>query len=354
MCGPNDGAGIKHLQRFYFNRFILKRTNPVSIRAGNLLQLNNMKLTNSRLTLWERVKVAVFLWSPHHLVSRLIYFLTRLETRRKDPVVRWYIRRFKVNMSETARTDPSDYLSFNEFFTRTLRQGARPVCDDPRTLASACDGTMLEHGNIEEGTLLQAKGQAYTLPRLFAETSSCTDSFSQAFSRGRYSTIYLAPGDYHRVHMPTDGQLVQMIHVPGRLFSVAPYALKRIPNLYTRNERVICIFETALGLIAVIMIGALNVGCIETVWHGLVTPLSHRASRIDYARQKPDPVYLKRGDEMGHFNLGSTVILLAANTALQWNPSCAIGTTVRMGEEIACLIKEKKAANVWEPYMTAN
>ena len=283
-------------------------------------------------TIWERIKVWLFYLLPHHFLSRIIFYLSRLETSWKDPLVRAYIKYFNVNMLDAERDSPADYRSFDAFFTRRLRPESRPVCDDAKTLAAPCDGTILEHGAITETTLFQAKEQEYTLFDLFGGRQT----YANYFKNGKFCSIYLAPNDYHRVHMPVNGHLEMMTHVPGRLFSVAPYALRLIPRLYALNERVITVFTTPLGKIAIILIGAMNVGAIETVWHGLVTPSTHRITCFDYVADKP--VYLQRGDEMGCFHLGSTVILLSDDPQIQWNPAYLSDKTIRMGEEIACYL----------------
>ena len=281
-------------------------------------------------TRWEQYKAWLFHGFPHHWVSRLVFFLARIETRLKDPLVRLFIRRFDVDISEAAQPDPEAYASFDAFFTRRLTPQAREFCSDPRTLASPCDGTLLQAGDFEAGQLVQAKGRVYSTAELLGERAAAD------FDSGKFCTIYLSPSDYHRVHMPLTGTLETMIHIPGRLFSVAPYAARTVPRLYARNERVVCIFNTELGKIAIVMVGAVNVAAIETSWHGLVTPRSRAATFFQYERPGEETV-LARGDEMGCFHLGSSVIVLTENRDWTWNPLYPTETMVKMGCELACL-----------------
>ena len=283
------------------------------------------------LKLLQRIRIWIFHLLPHHLISRMVFYASRWKTSWKDPLVSAYIRYFKVDMSEAIAYSPLDYDSFDEFFTRRLKPEARLICDDPKTLACPCDGTIIEIGEILPSANITIKGHHYTVPDLLGHHSTHAAEFEQ----GQFFTVYLSPRDYHRVHMPTDGQLDNMLHIPGRLYSVAPYSLDAIP-IYALNERVISIFTTALGKIALIMVGAINVGSIETTWHGLVTPASQRITSFPQHAEKA--IHLQRGAEMGCFHLGSSVVLLSDNPDLQWNPSVTAGDTIRMGQEIAHLI----------------
>ncbi len=296
---------------------------------------------STQATRWERCKGLALHWFPHHWLSRLTYHLARLETPLKNPLVRAYIRFFKVDMHEAEASYAEDYPSFNAFFTRALKPGARSVCRTPNGLACPCDGTVTQIGEIEEGLLLQAKGRRYEVEELLGGACPPAREDARAFARGKFCSIYLSPRDYHRVHAPAEVRLETMTHVPGRLFSVASYALKVIPRLYLRNERVACTFESALGRIAVVMVGALNVGSIETVWSGPVTPGALAVTRANYTENAPAAhrVVLEPGEELGRFNLGSCVIVLAANPELAWSPAHVPGKPVRMGEELGCLLR---------------
>ena len=287
----------------------------------------------STATLWQRIKGYAFHLFPHHWVSRLSYYLARLESPLKNPLVRAYIRFFDVNMDEAEAPRAEDYRSFNHFFTRSLKPETRPIHEDPRTLVYPCDGTVMQVGDIEEGTLLQAKGQRYGLEALLGGENPRARKDAQTFAAGKFLSVYLSPGGYHRVHAPCDVELKAMTHVPGRLFSAAEYAQKVIPRLYVRNERVISIFGSSLGELAVIMVGALNVGSIETVWSGPVTPASFAVTRCRYTDEALPQIGFKRGEGIARFNLGSTVIVLVSNPELKWNPLCVPGKEVRMGEE---------------------
>ena len=281
-------------------------------------------------TRWERYKARLFYCFPHHWVSRLAFFLARLETPLKNPLVRFFIRRFDVDMSEAEAADAEDYASFDAFFTRRLKPGARQICTQPRAIASPCDGAVVQIGNFEARQLVQAKGRTYDAGELLGRRAGA------CFERGKFCAIYLSPADCHRVHMPLAGTLEEMIHVPGRLFSVAPYATRTIPRLYARNERVACIFDTELGKVAVVLIGAVNVAAIETSWHGLVSPRSQSVSSLRYDGGAKT-VALERGQELGCFHLGSTVVLLTTNRTLVWNPLYLPGVAVKTGDELGCV-----------------
>lgn len=288
----------------------------------------------SRATPWQRIKGYIFHLFPHHVVSRLSYYLARLETPLTPVAIRLYIRFFKVDMSEAEEPDAENYRNFNDFFTRSLRSGVRPIHDDPKTLVSPCDGIVSQVGGIEKGLLLQAKGQHYPLEELLGGTAPQARRDATIFASGKFLTIYLAPGNYHRVHAPCDLTLKTMTHIPGRLFSVARYAPKVIPRLYVRNERVVSMFESPFGDIAVILVGALNVGSIETAWGGLVTPGKFSVSQNRYTNEPLPRVEFQRGEEIGRFNLGSTVIVLVSNPGLSWKPLWAPGKDIRLGEEL--------------------
>ena len=286
-----------------------------------------------QVSLWERTKGWIFHFIPHHLISRLTLFLSRLEMPGVHYVIKLFVRVFKVDLSEAVFEDIHDYPSFNAFFTRALKPDARPIHQGSDIVVSPCDGVVMQIGKIEAGRIVQAKNQDYSIAELL------TPRASDAFESGAFCTIYLGPNHYHRVHTPLAGQLKTMIHVPGRLFSVAPYATKVIPALYTKNERVISIFDTEHGPTAIVMVGAINVSAIETVWHGLVSPSSHALSYHCYTEDLPTnpTVELNKGEEMGRFNIGSTVVLLINNDSLNWNPLYQPGAAVKVGCELASL-----------------
>jgi phosphatidylserine decarboxylase len=265
---------------------------------------------------------------PQHLISRIIYFLTRRRTRLKNPAIRWFINRFRIDMSEAVEQDIERYPTFNAFFTRAIRPELRPVADELEAVASPVDGIVSQLGTIDGGRIIQAKSHDYSALELLGGSAE----WSRTFENGRFITLYLAPSNYHRIHMPNDGRLRHMLHVPGRLFSVAPHTVRAVPRLFARNERVVSYFDGPTGPFALVLVGALNVAAIETVWHGLVTPPQSRSIRqYDYADKK---IVLAKGEEMGRFNMGSTVILLTP-PQLTWESSLKPGQAIKMGQKLA-------------------
>lgn len=244
----------------------------------------------------------------------------------KNRVIKWFIGRYGVDMSEAAESDPEAYSSFNAFFTRALKPGARPLADGEKTLISPVDGAISQLGQVTDDRVFQAKGQSFSLNELLGGDEQIT----APFEGGAFSTIYLSPRDYHRIHMPIAGTLRQMIHIPGKLFSVNPVTAENVPNLFARNERVTCIFDTEAGPMAMVLVGAMIVGSVETRWAGVVVPGSKSVTTTRYhGEQAPS---FSRGEEMGRFRLGSTVILVMPQGAVTWNPDQVAGKTVRLGE----------------------
>jgi phosphatidylserine decarboxylase len=243
-----------------------------------------------------------------------------------------FMRGFKPDLSDAEISDPYRYENFNAFFTRALRADARPLAGDARTVISPVDGTMNLCGRIDAGRLLQAKGHTYSLEALLA---GAAPRWAPVFRDGSFATIYLAPYNYHRIHMPTAGTLAGIWYVPGRLFSVNTVASRLVPGLFARNERLVLLFEGDAGAFAVIFVGALNVGSMATVWHGDVTP---RRPRTVAELQLPpgNERFRERGAEIGRFNMGSTVILLFAPSAAELLP-IAQGTTMRLGQQLGTL-----------------
>ncbi|MCG7957605.1 MAG: archaetidylserine decarboxylase, partial [Candidatus Thiodiazotropha taylori] len=232
--------------------------------------------------LLEGVFVALQYLLPHHFLSALMHKLTRIELKPvKDMIIRSIIDWYNVNMQEAMESDPTRYRSFNDFFTRALRPDARPVTQQPHEIASPADGTLSQAGDIESGYLFQAKGHDYALFELLGGDQEMTNLFDE----GHFATIYLSPRDYHRLHMPLAGKLRKMVHVPGRLFSVNETTCRKVPRLFARNERVISLFDTEAGPMAMILVGAIFVSSIETVWAGTVTPANQRVSSWDYNQQ---------------------------------------------------------------------
>ncbi|HEX4299587.1 MAG TPA: archaetidylserine decarboxylase [Gammaproteobacteria bacterium] len=284
-------------------------------------------------SLGDRFKAWLQYLLPQHLISRGTHRLTRIQHRGfKDWAIHDFARRFGVDMSEALEPDLGSYLHFNAFFTRALKADARPIAAGAKDVASPVDGTVSQIGAIEAGRIFQAKGQSFSALELLGGDAKA----AAPFEHGQFTTLYLSPRDYHRIHMPLDGTLTRMIHVPGRLFSVNPPTTRAVPRLFARNERVACLFDTAAGPMALVMVGALNVASIETVWAGEITPPQRSSVQTwDYAKNE---IRLAKGAEVGRFNMGSTVILLFARDGIRWDGSYQAASAVRMGQKLASLI----------------
>lgn len=242
-------------------------------------------------------------------------------------VIPWFIGRYGVNMAEAAEPGPAGYACFNDFFTRALRDGTRPLAH--AGFVSPVDGAVIQCGTIEGDQLLQAKGHRYSVRALVGGDGA----LAARFDDGQYASLYLSPKDYHRIHMPCDGRVVRMIHVPGHLFSVNPTTVRGVPGLFARNERVVCHFESAQGPFIMVLVGATIVGSIATVWHGVVNP--PRPGMVRDWRYDERVISLGQGEEMGRFLLGSTVILLFPKDMLRLREDWVPARTVRMGEAMA-------------------
>lgn len=270
---------------------------------------------------------------PQHALSRLIGHLAECRINPvKNRLIQTFVDHYSVNLSESLIENPESFEHFNAFFTRELKPGARTVTDTANAIACPADGAISEIGDIEVGSILQAKGQRYSLMALLANNME----LAEMMMGGTFATIYLSPKDYHRVHMPMDGTLVSTTYVPGKLFSVNQATANQIPGLFARNERLICHFNSAQGPFVVILVGAMIVAGIETVWAGEVAPVRARLKTTSY--QKLTTVNLKKGDEMGRFKLGSTAILLFPKGHVKWNPDLRNGSPTRMGEAIGTAI----------------
>ena len=244
-------------------------------------------------------------------------------------VIRWFIKRYGVNMAEALNPDPSSYKSFNEFFTRPLKPGARSMA----TADYICpvDGAISQFGRIEKDQIFQAKGHSYSTTALVGGDAKLAGEFEG----GHFACLYLSPKDYHRIHMPVAGTLRQMIYVPGDLFSVNPTTARGVPGLFARNERVVCVFDTAHGPFVNVLVGATIVGSMATVWHGQVNP--PRLPDVTTWNYKPGEFEYKQGDEIGRFLLGSTVVMLWPNRRMNFNPVWQPTGAIRMGESMASL-----------------
>ncbi|HBH38811.1 MAG TPA: phosphatidylserine decarboxylase [Curvibacter sp.] len=242
-------------------------------------------------------------------------------------IIRRFIRRYNVNMAEAANPDPASYASFNDFFTRALKDGARPLAD--ATWVCPVDGAISQFGPIERDQIFQAKGHRYSTTALVGGDAT----LATRFENGHFATLYLSPRDYHRIHMPCRGTLTRMIYVPGDLFSVNPTTARGVPGLFARNERVVCVFDTAQGPLVLVLVGATIVGSMATVWHGVVNP--PRRPQVTEWHYQGQGITLERGAEMGRFLLGSTVVMLWPQTALGFNPEWASARPIRLGEKMA-------------------
>lgn len=285
-------------------------------------------MTDSAL---NRLKVLPQYCVPQHLLSRAAGLLA--ESRWpliKNTFINFFLRQYDIDMTLAAEENPKAYATFNDFFTRALKDGVRPICSDG--IACPADGAISQIGPIDDDRIFQAKGHHYTLTQLLGGDSAR----AEPFRNGDFATVYLSPRDYHRVHMPFAGKLTDMVYVPGKLFSVNNLTAGQVPALFARNERVVAFFETEVGPMAVVLVGAMIVASIETVWEGLVTPPKRQLKTFDYAPHD-GRIELARGDEMGRFKLGSTAIVLFGKDTIKWKKTLRNGSRVCMGEQIATL-----------------
>jgi phosphatidylserine decarboxylase len=270
---------------------------------------------------------------PQHALSRLIHAVARMRWRAgKNALIAAFVRGFHPVMSDAREPDPLAYESFNAFFTRELAHGARPQPQDPRAVAAPVDGTISQIGYLQGDAILQAKGRKYTLAALLAGSAAETAQFTG----GAFATLYLAPYNYHRIHMPREGTLRTTRHVPGALYSVNAVTAAGVDALFARNERVVCLWNDADSRFGMVLVGALFVGSISTVWHGEITPPTRRGTR-ELAPPAGADAPLPRGAQMGWFNMGSTVILLFPKGAVQWDPQLASGVPFRVGQPLGLL-----------------
>ncbi len=281
----------------------------------------------------ERFKIGLQYVLPKHLLSRLVgRFAAAKAGLFTQAFIRWFIKQYKIDMSEAIHEDPRDYATFNSFFTRRLKPELRPIVEDSESLAHPVDGAVSQLGDIEEGRIFQAKGHDYSLLELLGGK----DEDAAPFREGSFATIYLAPKDYHRIHMPIDGVLRKMVYIPGDLFSVNPLTAQNVPNLFARNERVVALFDTEVGPMSMVLVGAPIVASIGTVWSGTVTPpTGARIQHWSYPTSGPEAIRLKKGEEMGHFKLGSTVVMTFAKGAIDFDNALEPGSVTRMGAPMA-------------------
>jgi phosphatidylserine decarboxylase len=279
---------------------------------------------------------------PHHLLCGLIYAVARVRaTWFKNVLIKAFVRAFQPRMDDALEPDPLRYASFNAFFTRALKPDARPSDPDPRRIVSPCDGTLSIAESLHDDRMIQAKGHDFRLDALLAAGADVTASLRG----GLYATIYLAPYNYHRLHMPLSGRLRSAWHVPGRIFSVNNGTVARVPALFARNERVICAFDGEHGPFVMVLVGALFVGSMATVWHGEITPWRRRAGSalaiagVHQLEPTEDAdLWQPRGAELGRFNMGSTILMLLPPRMASWDPGLLAGNPVVMGQGLGSLL----------------
>ena len=270
---------------------------------------------------------------PHHALSSMMSKLTHCENKTwKNLFIKQIIKHYGVNMDEALEPDINAYLSFNHFFTRELKPGVRPLSTESNAIVCPADGAVSQAGDITDGQIFQAKGKSFTATDLLGGDAAR----AEPFNNGVFTTIYLSPKDYHRLHMPLTGTLREMVHIPGRLFSVNTATTNSVPGLFARNERVAAIFDTEAGPMALILVGAIFVSSVETVWHGVVTPPS--ITEVQSWQYGNDAPTLKIGEEMGRFNMGSTIIVLFGKDKAKWDAELKADKTVKLGELIGRVI----------------
>ncbi|WP_199527671.1 archaetidylserine decarboxylase [Pseudoalteromonas sp. bablab_jr004] len=281
----------------------------------------------------DKFKIAMQYAMPKHFISRMVGKLAAAKAGGlTTALIKLFIKQYKIDMSEAKYPDPAHYKTFNEFFTRPLKEGIRPLAEESDMIAHPVDGAISQLGDVVDGQIIQAKGHDYSLQALLGGKEEDT----APFLGGKFATIYLAPKDYHRIHMPVDGTLSKMIYVPGDLFSVNPLTAQNVPNLFARNERVVAIFETEIGPLAMVLVGATIVASIETIWAGTVTPPAGKdVFSWNYPTKGDNAITLKKGEEMGRFKLGSTVILAWGANQAEFLSDQHPETVTRMGTPFA-------------------
>lgn len=271
---------------------------------------------------------------PQHGLSLLMGKVAESRNKTlKNAFTNWFVKKYGIDMSLAKEEDPEAYATFNDFFTRELKDKVRPIVENEQVLANPADGKVSQLGDIENGFIFQAKDHLFSAKTLLGGDAK----LAEPFKNGQFATIYLSPKDYHRVHMPIDGTLTQMIHIPGNLFSVNPLTARNVPNLFARNERVVAMFDTAIGPVAMVLVGATIVGSIETVWHGTVTPPSRDKLKVWRYPVEEESVTLKKGDEMGRFKLGSTVVMLFPKDRIEWEKGMKPYAPTEMGSALASI-----------------
>jgi len=265
---------------------------------------------------------------PKHILSRLVAKIANCRVSLlKNFIISQYCKFYNIDMSDAFEPNPLNYSTFNDFFTRALKPNARPITDDPKAIISPVDGKIWQIGKVNANQLINAKGKSYTLEQLIADNKDTAQ-----FHNGNFVVLYLAPYNYHRIHMPIEGKLRLMRYIPGKLFSVNPKIVNHIPDVFAKNERVVAMFDTAIGPVMMILVGAMIVGSIETKWAGVVTPNKQTdLTSWDYSKEN---IVFERGKEVGSFKLGSTVILLFPEKTVQWDAAFQQNTSIKMGQQL--------------------
>lgn len=286
--------------------------------------------------MFNNIKIAFQYLLPKHAITHLVGKLAAAKMGwLTTTLIKLFIKQYRINMDEALHSDPTTFHTFNDFFVRELQTGIRPIVTDEQVLTHPADARVSQFGMIEAGQLIQAKGHSFSAQELLGGDSV----LAKEFEDGSFATLYLSPSDYHRVHMPCDGTLRQMIYIPGDLFSVNPLTAENVPNLFARNERVVSIFDTPFGTVAQVLVGATIVGSIEQVWAGTVTPpRGNTIYRWNYPSHGEKAIMLKKGQEMGRFKLGSTVINLFAPQMIHFDSSMQNGQKTQMGSAYAHLL----------------
>ncbi len=282
----------------------------------------------------DKLKVLLQYLIPQHGLSILMGKVAESKNPTiKNTFAKWFIKKYGIDMSIAEREKPEDYETFNDFFTRSLKPDVRPIADGDDVIVNPADGKVSQLGPIDNDFIFQAKGHRYSAKTLLGGDAE----LAKPFENGEFATIYLSPKDYHRVHMPMTGKLTKMLHVPGKLFSVNPLTARNVPNLFARNERVVAMFDTDIGPMAMVLVGATIVGSIETVWEGTITPPTRDDIKVwDYSNNSKDKtITLEKGEEMGRFKLGSTVILLFPKDTIAWEDSMKAYAPTVMGTALA-------------------
>lgn len=275
-------------------------------------------------------QVALQYLAPQHPLSRFSGWVAHIECPKiKNFIISRFIRKYEVDLKDAEINDPALFPDFNSFFTRKLKASARPIAKEPHALASPCDGTIYQVGVIDAERSLQVKHAAFNVAELIGDSGT-----ANTFNQGHYLITYLAPKDYHRVHIPASAQLQWMRYIPGKLFSVNFKTASHIPNLFSRNERVVMMFQTEKGPMIVILVGAMIVGSIHTTWAGMVAPSTADITTFHYADSDKQRIFFQKGDEIGYFSLGSTVICLFPQNQIRFTDHLGTGQNIRMGEKI--------------------